>query len=88
MIGRVICRRMSWDCGNDGWAGGGRPMRLWKIVCSTARLCWCKLHRLMCWNRDGSGCRGDVGAGQEELPSEHKLDNQMREESVRWSDTM
>jgi hypothetical protein len=82
MISRVMCRRLSCDGGDDGWAGGGRPGRLWKIVCGIAMFGLCKLHRLRCY-----GCRGDSKAGRQEYPL-NVIGRPRGEESVRYGDTM
>lgn len=70
MIGHVIGWRMSSECSDDGWARGEGRRRFWKIVCGSAMLHLCKLHRQKRSHRDGSWSRGDVSVRQQKVRSE------------------
>lgn len=59
MIGHVIGWRMSSECSDDGWAGGEGRRRFWKIVCGSAMLHLCKLHR-----QRGGSTETDRGLGE------------------------
>jgi hypothetical protein len=82
VVGRASWGRMVCERSDDGGAGGGGP-RLWKIICSAARLCWSKLHRQKRYYDDRTRSEGELRARQEVSRWTAK-----EKQSGRSSDTM